>query len=887
MTTLGDIIYGGAAGAAARLPGNTAAAREFLVSQGTGSAAQAPAYSAIQPGDLPGPSDWLNVKTQYDAKGDGRTVTDAAITASSAALTSNSAGFTSADAGKAVLVAGAGVVQPPAAPALATATTGGTVAAGTYKAEISYVNANGETTASPSATITTSGSTSTITVTSPAPSQGCTGWYAYVTQAGGSTYYRQQSPGSPTATGTNLVLTAPPATSGANPPGSNTATGAPLSTTISAYVSSTHVTLAAAAASTVTGATAIYGTDNTTAIQNATAAANTAGGGVVYFPVAAGQYCITAALTWYSNVTFAGGGAGTQYDTPPVVIQQMSTTADGIDGYYLNRPVIRDIAITGPGSGSGIGINLTTGGDTLYLRAENVLVQNFGGHGLYVQSPILSSLTTVISSGNGGDGLHIAGGTSTVFDACWGASNGGCGWYVSNVTYMTWNGCAADANENGWYLGACESCAINGSGAEINTVDGLTLNGGFCNTINGFWVSNHRYGIHVTSITYGTVISSVNETALSGAVYSIYAESGSIGLLLFPVLNTAASIPYGYWQQFSGDSAWISNPTVSGPVAMGGSKITGLANGTASTDAAAYGQTPAGGTTVTIGQGGTGQTGQQAAMDALAGATTSGDYLRGNGSHVVMAAIQAGDVPTLNQNTTGNAATATAAAGLKSATTTVAVSSATAPSSGQVLTATSSTAATWQPPSGSAAADPWLPGDDGLLAASWDPAANGGNAVVNNAEVYLIRIVPRTAMTVTNIVVGVNAAASAATSTGTYVGLYETNGSSLTLLSGSSDAGSAYHSATAGAPLAIPLTTPQAVAANTVLYAAILVNMSSAPTLYEASIDHSATNMGGSGTWQRTAAYGAFSVSSLPSSGTITLVGLDPLYPVSWWCGLS
>jgi hypothetical protein len=46
-------------------------------------------------------------------------------------------------------------------------------------------------------------------------------------------------------------------------------------------------------------------------------------------------------------------------------------------------------------------------------------------------------------------------------------------------------------------------------------------------------------------------------------------------------------------------------------------------------------------------------------MDALAGATTSGSYLRGNGTDVVMATIQAGDVPTLNQNTTGSAATLT------------------------------------------------------------------------------------------------------------------------------------------------------------------------------------------------------------------------------------
>ena len=47
---------------------------------------------------------------------------------------------------------------------------------------------------------------------------------------------------------------------------------------------------------------------------------------------------------------------------------------------------------------------------------------------------------------------------------------------------------------------------------------------------------------------------------------------------------------------------------------------------------------------------------RQAAMDNLAGATTSGQYLRGNGSDVVMSAIQAGDVPVLNQNTSGTAA---------------------------------------------------------------------------------------------------------------------------------------------------------------------------------------------------------------------------------------
>ena len=68
--------------------------------------------------------------------------------------------------------------------------------------------------------------------------------------------------------------------------------------------------------------------------------------------------------------------------------------------------------------------------------------------------------------------------------------------------------------------------------------------------------------------------------------------------------------------------------------------------------------------TVALANGGTGETTRQAAMDALAGAVTSGQYLRGNGSDVVMSAIQVADVPTLNQNTTGNATTATTATNL-------------------------------------------------------------------------------------------------------------------------------------------------------------------------------------------------------------------------------
>lgn len=114
---------------------------------------------------------------------------------------------------------------PAAAPGLATAGTGGTIAAGTYQVEVSYVNAYGETLPSASASIVTTGTTSTITITAPPQVGNASGWYAYVTQAGAGTYYRQQAAGQPTGFNVPLTLTATPTTTGANPAGANTTAG--------------------------------------------------------------------------------------------------------------------------------------------------------------------------------------------------------------------------------------------------------------------------------------------------------------------------------------------------------------------------------------------------------------------------------------------------------------------------------------------------------------------------------------------------------------------------------------------------------------------------------------------------------------------------------------
>ncbi|MCX6106238.1 MAG: hypothetical protein NTY08_10455 [Proteobacteria bacterium] len=53
LTTAGDLIYGGTAGAGTRLGGNTTTTKQFLTGTGTGSAATAPTWGALSASDIP------------------------------------------------------------------------------------------------------------------------------------------------------------------------------------------------------------------------------------------------------------------------------------------------------------------------------------------------------------------------------------------------------------------------------------------------------------------------------------------------------------------------------------------------------------------------------------------------------------------------------------------------------------------------------------------------------------------------------------------------------------------------------------------------------------------------------------------------------------------
>jgi hypothetical protein len=194
----------------------------------------------------------------------------------------------------------------------------------------------------------------------------------------------------------------------------------------------------------------------------------------------------------------------------------------------------------------------------------------------------------------------------------------------------------------------------------------------------------------VTAVSTSTVAASgatITDITTSGTYYPTFTSSTSGQLtaistssakLQFNPSSGVFSAPYlnGTWQGqtigtgyggtgltsfTSGGALYASSTSVltSGtlPTTAGGTGLTSFTSGGAlyatSTSALTTGTLP-------IASGGTASTTAQGALNNLAGAVTSGRYLRGDGTNVTLSAIQAADVPTLNQNTTGTASNITA-----------------------------------------------------------------------------------------------------------------------------------------------------------------------------------------------------------------------------------
>ena len=392
--------------------------------------------------------------------------------------------------------------------------------------------------------------------------------------------------------------------------------------------------------------------DDTIAIQAALNAANAAGGGVVYLP--AGQYVISSALTMYNRITLRGDG---DYVTN---IVQTSTSANGLVGSSLIYVIIEHLRLTGPGTGTGEGINFTTEFDYCILR--DMSATGWGSTGIEIEQPIVTNLTRVTSFNNGGAGIYIHGnaitgaGTSVSFDSCWTHDNVSNGFSIQNMTYCSFQACASDnqvtVGKAGYLFSGCTAFTLNGCGSEGNYVGwqidasstGFVLNSPYIyNTPSGgsgIWVTGGSTNVQI--------LASTEAAPQVGASAAIKVDSGCTATIQGAVSTTANSLASGTTVLASNASGVRSYPNgvttpslaMTGNITMGSNKVTGLANGSAASDAAAFGQIPTPGAVTA-----------QTSFGAASGNGSAATYSRSDHTHGTVPIPSAGQFSSNSEST--------------------------------------------------------------------------------------------------------------------------------------------------------------------------------------------------------------------------------------------
>jgi len=315
-----------------------------------------------------------------------------------------------------------------------------------------------------------------------------------------------------------------------------------------------------------------------------------------------GSYYVTG-LTATSYCTIAGMGAGL------TIINVTGTAATGIAGTDLRNVTIRDLSLTGPGSGTGKGIafELSANASLPYINIARVYVSSFGSNGVDMQSPQCSTYDNVISSLNGGHGFDFhstTATTSTTFSSCYAIQNTGYGYYMQSVVYSSMVACAADKNQlGGYYWLDPQGVNMSGCGCEALTGVGLTVNGtggggGYGFKASAMWLyNNNSYAIHVTGGAEGisldccvenTPATSTIAAASNGGEISQVATWSSPSAGVLAIANAAYFNPTGgtFTVATSTTTATCTYTGVSGNTLTGVAYVSGSAAGTVSTGGA-------------------------------------------------------------------------------------------------------------------------------------------------------------------------------------------------------------------------------------------------------------------------------------------------------------
>lgn len=132
--------------------------------------------------------------------------------------------------------------------------------------------------------------------------------------------------------------------------------------------------------------------------------------------------------------------------------QSTNYPISGIGGIYIEK---------GDPSGTA-----TSGLTCNNVRINNVLISETKAHGIYINTPILSSITNTRLSGCGGHGIYILGGTSINMENVYASSGNFAGFCIQNASYVQLANCVAETFGIGFLIRGSNSVTLHCPGVE-------------------------------------------------------------------------------------------------------------------------------------------------------------------------------------------------------------------------------------------------------------------------------------------------------------------------------------------------------------------------------------------------------------------------------------
>jgi hypothetical protein len=339
------------------------------------------------------------------------------------------------------------------------------------------------------------------------------------------------------------------------------ASGVLLVTTIQAYVSSSQVTLAVSASTTVSGAVTYYGTDDSAAFQTAINAAGAVGGSVFAwgsFALGGNGTGVNGSLLPVNGVRIMGAGTGN------TILYPFGTTSAFYGTFSTGSPLTDfgadGFSIDGSCQGPSFSVNITG------LRAQycshctfkDLVIQNCVATGL--STDYLTQGTTIHNvrsigngrlnqgggSGSGSSGIGIGTGQfpveAFVVSDCYAYGNGRYGIFVESETGnhsigARVIGCYAEGNYNhGFGDSGCSGAVFEGCIAYNNHFSGFSVDTGTVSAIPGdntHFVGCYSYGNSQHGFAYTGLSSNSGNGNLSFTGCKAYLNS-SCGFNIAP-----------------------------------------------------------------------------------------------------------------------------------------------------------------------------------------------------------------------------------------------------------------------------------------------------------------------------------------------------------------